>query len=157
MVSKLEQSLFEVLDHTKQPALPELLKEDETKVWAEAIVLVKKTNASTNYAYAINNGFGKPDIARDFGDVCAIHSVTEIYPYKFLQPKYTPDLRSTEKVDEYLTVRYKNTDKADYIKELIESKDPEAKKAKKCLVNAAAIKEQIRLDGENKLQKDYYL
>ncbi len=84
-------------------ALPKKITSFEDNTWIKAICLVNKIGGRQSYCLCDNDGSGKPAIKRDFGPCVAIVSIEEVYPYKVLDKKFMPDLRSDKQIVEYLS------------------------------------------------------
>lgn len=111
MTNSAEKSLTSVLRYTR---LRELPQEDNGKnVWIMAIVRVRKSDGSTNYAVADKDADGKMRIMKDFGSVCSIFSIDNIYPFAFLGVEYMPVFK-TQKKEERIEWLNKNVAQRDY-------------------------------------------
>lgn len=111
MTKLAEQSLTSVLRYTR---LRELPQEDNGKnVWIMAIVRVRKSDGSTNYAVADKDAEGKMRIMKDFGSVCSIFSIDNIYPFAYLGVEYMPVFK-TQKKEERIEWLNKNAERQDY-------------------------------------------
>lgn len=111
MTNSAEKSLTSVLRYTR---LRELPQEDNGKnVWIMAIVRVRKSDGSTNYAVADKDADGKMRIMKDFGSVCSIFSIDNIYPFAFLGVEYMPVFK-TQKKEERIEWLNKNSSQRDY-------------------------------------------
>lgn len=111
MTNSAEKSLTSVLRYTR---LRELPQEDNGKnVWIMAIVLVRKSDGSTNYAVADKDADGKMRIMKDFGSVCSIFSIDDIYPFAYLGVEYMPVFK-TQKKEERIEWLNKNASQRDY-------------------------------------------
>lgn len=111
MTNSAEKSLTSVLRYTR---LRELPQEDNGKnVWIMAIVRVRKSDGSTNYAVADKDAEGKMRIMKDFGSVCSIFSIDNIYPFAFLGVEYMPVFK-TQKKEERIEWLNKNAAQRDY-------------------------------------------
>lgn len=111
MTNSAEKSLTSVLRYTR---LRELPQEDNGKnVWIMAIVRVRKSDGSTNYAVADKDAEGKMRIMKDFGSVCSIFSIDNIYPFAFLGVEYMPVFK-TQKKEERIEWLNKNSAQRDY-------------------------------------------
>ena len=97
---KDEERLFEALEYTGQPCLPEPVDEN-TPLWIYAIAKVLMTNLSTGYA-VIRNDFGpQPYILKIFGNG-AVANYQSIHPYKFLDKKYVPELKGGKDAEAFV-------------------------------------------------------
>lgn len=111
MTNSAEKSLTSVLRYTR---LRELPQEDNGKnVWIMAIVRVRKSDGSTNYAVADKDADGKMRIMKDFGSVCSIFSIDNIYPFAYLGVEYMPVFK-TQKKEERIEWLNKNAERRDY-------------------------------------------
>lgn len=111
MTNSAEKSLTSVLRYTR---LRELPQEDNGKnVWIMAIVRVRKSDGSTNYAVADKDADGKMRIMKDFGSVCSIFSIDNIYPFAYLGVEYMPVFK-TQKKEERIEWLNKNAAQRDY-------------------------------------------
>lgn len=111
MTNSAEKSLTSVLRYTR---LRELPQEDNGKnVWIMAIVRVRKSDGSTNYAVADKDADGKMRIMKDFGSVCSIFSIDNIYPFAYLGVEYMPVFK-TQKKEERIEWLNKNSSQRDY-------------------------------------------
>lgn len=111
MTNSAEKSLTSVLRYTR---LRELPQEDNGKnVWIMAIVRVRKSDGSINYAVADKDADGKMRIMKDFGSVCSIFSIDNIYPFAFLGVEYMPVFK-TQKKEERIEWLNKNSAQRDY-------------------------------------------
>lgn len=108
-----EQSLISALRYARLREMP--LKDEGKNVWIMAIVAVTKTDGTKNYAIADKDKEGKIRIFKDFGNVCSVFSIDEIYPFAFLSVEYMP-VFTTQKKDERIEWLYKNVEKKDYSK-----------------------------------------
>ena len=54
-------------------------------------------------------------IFKDFGNVCSVFSIDDVYPFAFLSVEYMP-VFTTQKKDERIEWLYKNVEKKDYSK-----------------------------------------
>ena len=86
MLSKTEQSMFDVLQYCKIATLPE--PHDKKSVWLTAICRTRKNDLGTYYAYCERGVDGKPTIVRDFGPCRAIVEIEEYYPLLYLDSSY---------------------------------------------------------------------
>lgn len=103
MISQKEESLQLALQKTGLRKLPKAMKQDGTQTFLSAIVLTRRSNGTEAYAYAENDGDGKPHIKKDFGPCVTIASIEEVYPVQILDKKVIPDLRSDKQIMEYLS------------------------------------------------------
>lgn len=111
MTNFTEKTLTSVLRYTR---LRELPQEDNGKnVWIMAIVRVRKSDGSTNYAVADKDADGKMRIMKDFGSVCSIFSIDNIYPFAYLGVEYMPVFK-TQKKEERIEWLNKNAERRDY-------------------------------------------
>lgn len=111
MTNSAEKSLTSVLRYAR---LRELPQEDNGKnVWIMAIVRVRKSDGSTNYAVADKDADGKMRIMKDFGSVCSIFSIDNIYPFAYLGVEYMPVFK-TQKKEERIEWLNKNSAQRDY-------------------------------------------
>lgn len=94
-------SLTEAMADAHIREFPEELK-DNGKIWVKAIVKVMKCNCRSNYALAVNDGTGNPDIVKDYGSVAKIVKILGIYPYYYLDNSAMPDLRNKQDIITYL-------------------------------------------------------
>ena len=86
MLSKSEQSMFDVLHFCKIAELPE--KHDGKSVCIKAIAKTKKNDLNSYYCYMERDKIGKPSIVRDFGPCRAIVEIEEYYPLLYLDSVY---------------------------------------------------------------------
>lgn len=111
MTNFTEKTLTSVLRYTR---LRELPQEDNGKnFWIMAIVRVRKSDGSTNYAVADKDADGKMRIMKDFGSVCSIFSIDNIYPFAYLGVEYMPVFK-TQKKEERIEWLNKNSAQRDY-------------------------------------------
>lgn len=94
-------TLSEALSYAKVPELPAKAAEGAND-WLKAIVLVKKANNRTNYAVAINDGMGNPQVVADFGPAMVIREVMEVYPYVMRDTVPLPHFSSRADIIDYL-------------------------------------------------------
>lgn len=102
MESKIEEeSLMDALSYSR---VTQLGKEwGGRRPWVKAIVKVEKCDNSRNYALAENDGTGKPNITRDFGNCARIVKVLAIYPTYILKDTDTPNLKNKSEIVRYLS------------------------------------------------------
>lgn len=98
-MNNLEKTLTDALMSAGLSSLP---KEGSDNLWIKAIVEVKKCDNSSNYAIAVNNVDGKPNIVQDFGNMARIVSIGKIYPYYIMPKSAIPDLRNRQDITSYL-------------------------------------------------------
>ena len=111
MTNFTEKTLTSVLRYAR---LRELPQEDNGKnVWILAVVRVRKSDGTTNYAIADKDAEGKIRIMKDFGSVCSIFSIDNIYPYAYLGVEYMPVFK-TQKKEERIEWLNRNAPKRDY-------------------------------------------
>ena len=108
-----EQSLISALRYARLREMP--LKDEGKNVWIMAIVAVTKTDGTKNYAIADKDKEGNIRIFKDFGTVCSVFSIDDVYPFAFLSVEYMP-VFTTQKKDERIEWLYKNVEKKDYSK-----------------------------------------
>lgn len=114
-----DKSLISVLQYTRLRELPSLDK--GKNVWIMAIVSVRKSDGSCNYAVADKDKDGNLRIIKDFGSMAAIYSIDNIYPFAFLGVEYMPVFKGQKKEEriEWLTKYVAKEDYSDYsLKEL---------------------------------------
>lgn len=115
-----DKTLIDVLSICR---VKELGKEwDGKKLWLKAIVKVTKCDNSKNYAIAYNNGYNKPFIVRDFGNMARIASIDAIYPFYYIQESQKPDLRNKTDIIKYLGDNGYDKENIEY---LLNTKDEE--------------------------------
>lgn len=105
-----EKTLAEAMSYAKVPKLPEEYKATGIKIWARAIVKVKKYNGRSNYALAVNDGSGSPRIVKDFGEMIGIKTFEAIYPYEYVTDEKMPSLRNKKDIIAFLGVYGYNED-----------------------------------------------
>lgn len=99
-----EKTLAEAMSYAKVPKLPEEYKATGMKIWARAIVKVKKYNGRSNYALAVNDGSGSPRVVKDFGEMVGIKTFEAIYPYEYVTDEKMPSLRNKKDIIAFLGV-----------------------------------------------------
>ncbi len=86
-----EESLKKVLSELHIPELPKQAREDCGEYWLEAVVLVRKRDASQSYAVGKRGADGKIRYAADYGSMSQIVGLISIHPYMYLEKrKYMP-------------------------------------------------------------------
>lgn len=105
-----EKTLAEAMSYAKVPKLPEEYKTTGMKIWARAIVKVKKYNGRSNYALAVNDGSGSPRVVKDFGEMVGIKTFEAIYPYEYVTDEKMPSLRNKKDIIAFLGVYGYNED-----------------------------------------------
>lgn len=154
-MTELEQTLSEALSYARIPELPADVSE-AVGTWTKAIVLVKKTNNRLNYAVARNDGNGGVNIIKDFGAMCRVTEVLNIYPFSFISLQYQPNLKTKEDIINYLVSFGEDRDK---IKKLLADTHPNKidKSAKRKEEDNAAIKALVMkytIAEENRLKAE---
>jgi hypothetical protein len=91
----LMESMREALAMAGLREVPE--KDDGEHIYTRAIALVKKRDGSINYALLKKNIEGKDVVCADFGHVCTMSAILEVYPYEYLDEMYMPMRNMTEK------------------------------------------------------------
>lgn len=86
-----EESLKRALEATQSLELPRQMTSEETRFWIEAIILVRKQNATLSYAVAKHRGDGSINFTQDFGLMSPIAGVVSIHPYLYLDDAFVPD------------------------------------------------------------------
>lgn len=84
-------------------SLPRGMSSASDKIWISAIVLTKRINGQESYAYALNDGSGKPVIKADFGPYLAISQILSIHPVESVEKRFQPDLRSDKQIVTFLS------------------------------------------------------
>ena len=102
--------MAEAISYAKVPKLPEEYKATGLKIWARAIVRVKKYNGRSNYALAVNDGSGSPRVVKDFGEMVGIKTFEAIYPYEYVTDEKMPSLRNKKDIIAFLGVYGYNED-----------------------------------------------
>lgn len=117
-----EKSLLQALTYSQVKNLPDV--DDNSNVWIKAIALVKKYDGSENYVCVEKDTTTlEPRIVKDFGNVSMIISISEFYPYSFLNTNEVPIFK-TQKKDEriaYLSQINPDVDYSKYTKKELES------------------------------------
>lgn len=72
-------------------------KDDGEHIYTRAVALIKKRDGSVNYALLKKNIKGEDVICADFGHVCTMSAILEIYPYEYLDEMYMPLRNASEK------------------------------------------------------------
>lgn len=149
MESKIEkESLYECLNVCLKNELPEEYKDEGKNNWARAIVHVVKCDNSNNYAVALNDGYGKPSIIKDFGNMAAIVRIDRIHVVDPIYNSMLPDLRNHSQIAIYLEnmgediVKVKTMLSAEKLDG--SSKTDEEKKKDRADVKAMVIRHAIR-------------
>ncbi len=99
-----EKTLADALSYAKVVELPAEYKATSMKIWARAIVKVKKYNGRCNYALAINDGSGSPRVVKDFGEMVGIKTFEGIYPYEYVTDEKMPSLRNKKDIIAFLAM-----------------------------------------------------
>ena len=91
-VSKYDKNLMaskkEALDQSGLKEIP--AKDNGESIYILAIGLVKKRDGSVNYALLRKNLKGEDEVYADFGHVCTMSAILEVYPYEYLDDMYMP-------------------------------------------------------------------
>lgn len=91
-VSKYDKNLAESKREAfAQSGLKEMpAKDNGENIYILAIALVKKRDGSVNYALLRKNLKGEDEVYADFGHVCTMSAILEVYPYEYLDDMYMP-------------------------------------------------------------------
>ena len=81
-------SMREALGMAGLREVPE--KDDGEHIYTRAVALVKKRDGSVNYALLRKNLKGEDVVCADFGHVCTMSAILEVYPYEYLDEMYMP-------------------------------------------------------------------
>lgn len=81
-------SLSSALEKVALHDLPPI--DDGESIYTEAVALVMKRDGSKNFALVRKNIKGQDEVFADFGHVCTISAILEVYPYKFLEEHFMP-------------------------------------------------------------------
>ena len=100
-----EERLLQVLEYTGQPCLPDEVDDNITPVWIYAIAKVMMTNLATGYAVVRNHFTDTPTIEKIFGNA-SVARVVSIHPYKFLDSKYVPEIKTTKEANAFIEKVY---------------------------------------------------
>ena len=100
-----EERLLQVLEYTGQPCLPDEVDENCTPVWIYAIAKVMMMNLSTGYAVVRDHFGDTPTIEKIFG-TGAVAKIVSIYPYKFLDKKYIPEIKTAKEANAFIAKVY---------------------------------------------------
>lgn len=101
-MDKVEQTKFDALNWAKISLMPDKLSKRSKKIWIMAIVSVVKKDGSRNFAVAKNDGYGNPQMVKDFGNSAVVAYYKDIYPYDYVTEECTPVLRNQKDILTYI-------------------------------------------------------
>lgn len=84
----LTMSLSSALEKVALHDLPPI--DAGESIYTQAVGLVMKRDGSKNFALIRKNIKGEDEVYADFGHVCTISAVLEVYPYEFLDERFMP-------------------------------------------------------------------
>lgn len=116
----MRKSLMRSLTDTGLRELPKVW--NGTSPFIRAIAKVRKYDGSENYVL-VKRIDGEYRIIKDYGSICAIHSVLEYYPYEYVEDSFIPNEVKSEAKDVKINAIEKN--RPDIDKEELENKSNE--------------------------------
>lgn len=144
MNKRLKETMVDAMSFARVSDLKEW---DGKKVWLRAVVKVTKCDNSENYAVADNDGYGKPTIVRDYGNMASIVRIDKIYPALLLKNDDLPNFRMKKDVANYLV---KNGYDEEEVNKLMSTEDKTPEQIKednekiKSMVYTTEIKKQTK-------------
>lgn len=105
MVTREDESLIDMLLYAKISELPD--EYDGSKVWAQAIVKLKRKSGCEDYVIAEHDLFSWEEInvKKESPNRGIPHSVVAIYPYLSLGASDTPDVETKEDIINFISQR----------------------------------------------------
>lgn len=153
----MSNGLEEALSIARLGDLSPAIDEKYRKQWIKAIVKVQRSNGSTGYCLAVNDGSDKPLIVRDLCPNGIIVNILSIHPYEESSDNIIPHFKSDAQVVKYLCKnRYDRAEVERLIS--LEGKTPEQIKADRDIlkgyIRAAAMKQaQINSDSDEQARQ----
>lgn len=157
-------SLVDALSYSAKISLPEEYDEKKGAIWVLAIIHVTKCNGKSSYAIAKNNGYGIPEIIKDFGAIAKVQKVNHIYPYFYLNNTNLPDLRNHADIVNYLSYKGYDSDevklllgtvKEDGTPKTKDEKEKDKQKLKKVIYYEAINSQLKEIETKKSITQDY--
>ena len=107
MITRKQLDLEEVLAYVGITGLPKAVNLEKSKrVWATAILEVRKNNGTSSYAYTYNRYGAEPHFVKIWGSTGAIIEIMSVHPIYYLSKEYIPKFNGREEMDKYIATEY---------------------------------------------------